>query len=189
MRIRAFLWIVVLLPLWTAPASSHKDIDTERSVVTVRVFKAGLLSSFGHEHEVRAPIQKGSIDDEKNTVEFAVDAHALRVIDSDISDKDRAEIQSTMLGPKVLDSEKFHEIRFHSTEVSRASENAWTVDGDLTLHGQTRRVKVKVERNDGRYRGSAELRQKDFGIEPITVAGGSIKVKNEVRIAFVIVAK
>jgi len=117
-------------------------------------------------------------------VDFVVDARALRVLDSDVSDKDRAEIQSTMLGSKVLDSSRFHEIRFHSTEVRRTSENRWTVQGDLTLHGQTHPVKVDVERQDGRYRGSGRLRQSEFGITPVTVAGGTIKVKDEVRVEF-----
>ena len=94
-----------------------------------------------------------------------------------------------MLGPKVLDSEKFREIRFHSTEVNRHSNNQWTVHGDLTVHGQTRPVQAEVERQNGGYRGSAELRQKNFGITPVSVAGGSVKVKDEVRIEFEIVGK
>jgi polyisoprenoid-binding protein YceI len=179
----------VLLLLWTADASSQKAIDTERSVLTVRVYKTGLLSALGHEHEIRAPIQKGTFDEGKNTVEFVVDARTLRVLDSDVSEKDRTEIQSTMLGPKVLDSAEFHEIRFHSTDVSRAGEDRWILHGDLMLHGQARPVKVDVERRDGRYRGSAQLRQKEFGITPVTVAGGSIKVKDEIRVEFEIVGK
>jgi polyisoprenoid-binding protein YceI len=179
----------VLLLLWTADASSQKAIDTERSVLTVRVYKTGLLSALGHEHEIRAPIQKGTFDEGKNTVEFVVDARTLRVLDSDVSEKDRTEIQSTMLGPKVLDTAEFHEIRFHSTEISRAGEDRWILHGDLTLHGQARPVKVDVERRDGRYRGSAQLRQKEFGITPVTVAGGSIKVKDEIRVEFEIVGK
>jgi polyisoprenoid-binding protein YceI len=181
--------LTILLPLWTAAADSPKAMDTERSVLTVRVYKAGLLSTFGHEHEIRAPIQEGTFDEEKNRVEFAVDARTLRVLDPDVSDKDRAEIQSTMLGPKVLDSAEFPEIRFRSTEVSRAAANRWIVHGDLTLHGQIHPVKLDVERLNGRYRGSAPLRQKDFGITPVTVAGGSIKVKDEIRVEFEIVGK
>ena len=187
--VRALLWLLVLFPFSGADVSSQKAMDPERSVLTVRVYKAGLLSPFGHQHEIRAPIQRGTFDEGKDTVEFAVDARTLRVMDSNISEKDRAEIQSRMLGPKVLDSTEFQEIRFHSTEVTRVAENAWSVNGDLTLHGQTQPVRVKVERLDGRYRGSAQLRQKQFGIEPVTVAGGSIKVKNEVRVEFEIVAK
>jgi polyisoprenoid-binding protein YceI len=181
--------LTLLSPLWTAAADSPKAMDTERSVLTVRVYKAGLLSAFGHEHEIRAPIREGTFDEEKKRVEFAVDARMLRVLDPDISDKDRTEIQSTMIGPKVLDSAEFHEIRFRSTEVSRAAANRWIVRGDLTLHGQTQSLKVNVELLDGRYRGSAQLRQKDFGITPVTVAGGSIKVKDEIRVEFEIVGK
>ena len=175
--------------LFGVDASAQKAIDVQHSVLTVRVYKAGAFSAFGHEHSIRAPIQNGSFDENKGTVEFVVDARALRVLDSDVSDKDRAEIQSTMLSPKVLHSEQFHEIRFHSTEVSRGSENRWTVQGDLTLHGQTHPVRVDVERQEGRYRGSARLRQSEFGIKPVTVGGGTIKVKDEVRVEFEIVGK
>jgi hypothetical protein len=96
-------------------ASAQKVRDTQRSVLTVRVYKAGMLSAFGHEHAIRAPIQNGTFDEDKGTVDFVVDARALRVLDSDVSEKDRAETQSTMLGIKSLgpltvprDSFSFH---------------------------------------------------------------------------------
>jgi polyisoprenoid-binding protein YceI len=174
---------------WIADASSEKAIDTERSVLTVRVYKAGLFSSFGHDHEIRAPIKEGTFDEEKNTVQFIVEAKTLKVIDPGASDKERAEIQTTMLGPKVLDSEEFREIRFHSTEVTHETNDKWIVQGELALHGQTKPIKAEVERQNGAYRGSAQFRQKDFGITPVSVAGGSIKVKDEVRIEFEIVGK
>jgi polyisoprenoid-binding protein YceI len=183
------LLTVLLVHLWAVNASSQTAIDTERSVLTVRVYKAGMLSGFGHEHTIRAPMQNGTFDEEKRTVTFVVDARALRVLDSDVSDKDRAEIQTTMVGPKVLDTEQFHEIHFRSTGVSRSSDNRWTVLGNLTLHGQTRPVKVDVERQEGRYRGSARLRQSEFGITPVKVAGGTIKVKDEVRVDFEVVGR
>ncbi|PYX55848.1 MAG: hypothetical protein DMG73_16345 [Acidobacteria bacterium] len=79
------------------------------------------VSAFGPEHAIRALIQNGTFDEDNGTVDFVVDARTLRVLDSDVSDKDRAEIQITMVGPKVLDTSQFHEIRFHSTEVGRGS--------------------------------------------------------------------
>jgi len=187
-RIAAMTLLALLSVFFgSVDASSQKDIDTQRSVVTVRVYKTGAFSAFGHEHRIRASIQNGSFDEGKGSVDFVVDARALRVIDTDISDKDRAEIQNTMLGPRVLDSLQFHEIRFRSTEVRRSSEGKWTVHGDLMLHGETHPVSVDVERQYGRYRGSARLRQSEFGIRPVTVAGGTIKVKDEVRVEFEIV--
>jgi polyisoprenoid-binding protein YceI len=183
------IFLFSLSPGRTAEASSERAIDSERSAVTVRVYKGGLFSSFGHDHEIRAPIKDGAFDEEKSTVWFVVETRSLQVLDSEASENDRAEIQATMLGPKVLDSEKFREIRFHSTEVNRHSNDQWTVHGDVTLHGQTRPVLAEVERKNGGYRGSAQLRQKDFGITPVSVAGGSVKVKDEVRIEFEIVGK
>lgn len=184
---RLILPTVLMLSATVFAADGATTISTDQSVLTVRVFKAGLFSAFGHEHEIRAPIQKGAFTEQNPTVELAVDARQLRVMDKDVSEKDRAEIQQTMLGPKVLDSEHFPEIRFRSTSVAPAGEGKWMVRGDLTLHGQSRPIQFQVTLQNGHYRGSAELRQKDFGITPVTVAGGTVKVKDELRVEFDVV--
>lgn len=169
--------------------ATGKAIDTEKSVLTVRVYKTGLFSGFAHDHEVRAPIKSGILDEDKNSVEFTVDSRSLRVLDPKASDSERAEIQSTMLGPKVLDSEKYPEIRFRSVSIGEAGEGKWIVRGDLTLHGQTHQLKLDVQGNDGHYTGSTVLSQKEFGITPISLFGGSVKVKDEIRIEFEIFGK
>lgn len=61
--------------------------------------------------------------------------------------------------------------------------------GDLTLHGQTHPVKLDIQSRNGHYQGAAELKQRDFGIEPVSAGGGAAKVKNELRVEFDIVAK
>jgi len=175
--------------LWAADAPAGGAIDPQKSSITVRVFKAGVFSAFGHEHEISAPMQQGSFTENPASVELIVDTRGMRVMDKGISEKDRADIQQTMLGPKVLDSEKFPTIRFRSTRVELLGEGKWSLLGDLTIHGETRPVKMHVEGANGRYRGTAELKQKDFGITPVTVGGGAVKVKNELRIEFDIVSK
>jgi hypothetical protein len=171
-------------------AANSSPIDTEKSVLTVRVLKAGLFSPFGHEHEVRAPISQGTITEgDSPSVELSVDARQLRLMDTDLSSKDYAEVQSTMLGAKVLDSDKFSHIRFRSTRVQKLATRKWKIEGDLTLHGQTHPVEVEVSSDQGHYRGSATVRQKDFGITPVTAGGGTIKVKNEVRVSFDVLAR
>ena len=179
------------LVLWAGGATpaKEKEIDIQKSAITVRVFKSGLFSAFGHEHEISAPIEHGTLNEVDHSVELVVDARNMRVIDKDVSEKDRAEIQETMLGPKVLDTARFPEIRFHATTVEHASEGRWTVRGDLTLHGQTRPVKVDAKGQGGHYQGMAELKQRDFGIEPVSVGGGTVKVKDELRVEFEIAAK
>jgi len=170
-------------------AASH-EIDRERSTVTVRVSKAGMFRAFGDDHEVRAPLTSGSIDDgPQPRVRMAFNAAQLRVVDPGLSPDDRQQVQSRMLGPDVLDVAQFPEIRFESTDVRRADSDRLSVNGALTLHGQTHTVVVSVARDRDRYRGTATVKQTAFGIKPVAVAGGTVKVKDEVTIEFDIVTR
>jgi len=173
-----------------ADSSIAGAIDTEKSVITVRVFKAGFFSAFAHDHEISAPIEQGGFNEGNTSVEVKVDARKLRVVDKEISERDRAEIQQTMLGPKVLDSEKFPEIRFRASGgADRPRLGRLTIEGELTLHGQTHPVRVEVIGMNGHYHGTAQLKQKDFGITPISLGGGTVKVKNELRVEFDVVGR
>ena len=104
--------------------------------------------------------------------------------DQKASEKDRAETQKTMLGPKVLDAEQYREIIFRSNSVQPKGAGSWTVQGTLTLHGETRPVTVDVEEKDGHYVGTSRFNLTDFHIQPVKVAGGTIRIKDLVRIEF-----
>ena len=177
--------LVTILVTPTNLRAQRRTIDNQRSTIVIRVYKSGIFSVFAHNHEVRASIARGEVDDSvKPSVEFWVDADSLRVLDRDLSAKDRAEVQRTMEGPEVLDIGQFPEIHFRSTAVEKESANRWTVRGDLNLHGQSGPVVVHASETDGRYVGSAILNQRDFGITPITIAGGTVRVKDLVKIEF-----
>lgn len=167
-----------------AAGGQPRAIDTKASTMTVRVFKAGVLSAFGHDHNIEAPIASGTVDVAGKQVELHVSAAAMRVRDAKASDKDRAEIQQTMLGPQVLDVARYPEIVFRSTSAERGTQGEWSLRGNLVLHGQIRPVTLAVQEENGHYTGAALLKQSDFGIQPIKVAGGSVKVKDELRIEF-----
>jgi polyisoprenoid-binding protein YceI len=170
---------------WAIPATGQpRAIDTAKSVMTVHVYKAGVLSAFAHDHEISAPVAKGSVDADGRKVELHVEASALRVQDPKVSDKDRAEIQANMLGADVLDAERHREISFQSTSAETAGTGAWKVAGDLTVHGQTRPVSMTVQEKDGHYTGACRFKITDFGIKPVKVAGGTVRVKDEVQIDF-----
>ena len=168
---------------WT-DTSIDTPIDTRASHLTVRVYKSGVFSAFAHDHEISAPVADGTVDAEARRVVLHVDTGALQVRDAKVSEKDRAAIQKTMLGPDVLDAERYPKITFESTSVEPAGPGAWTVHGMLTLHGESRLVTVEVAEKAGHYVGSAEINQHDFGINPIRIAGGTVKVKDRVRIEF-----
>jgi polyisoprenoid-binding protein YceI len=182
MRQGAFLAAMSLMWVLGVSAQQHK-IDTQKSTLTIHVGKTGVFSGLGHEHEVGAPIQSGMADTGSHAaVEIHVDARALRVIDKDASEKERAEVQKTMLGPEVLDSEHYPEIVYKSTAAEAAGQGQWTLRGTLTLRGQTRPVTVHVTLKNGHYTGEATVKQTDFGITPPGKAG--IRAKDEVRIEF-----
>ena len=178
--------IGLLYPSQLAAASSNsRQIDGLHSTITVRVYKSGFLSAFGHNHEIQAPIQSGEVKEtDSPSVELRVDARKLRVLDPEVSETTRAQIQETMQGSQVLDVVHFPEIRFQSTRVEPKGPDHWIVHGNLALHGKDRPTAVEVTLKGDHYRGSAVLKQTAFGITPVTVAGGTVKVKDEVKIEF-----
>ena len=165
-----------------------KPIDVNQSTLKIRVFKSGAFAAFAHDHEIEAPIDQGDIDSSAHaSVQLRVDAHKMRVLDPDTSPGNRTDIQKTMQSSKVLDVENFPQISYQSTAITSRGDSHWQVQGDLTLHGKKHPVTVDVSLQNGHYRGSASIRQTDFGIEPIRIAGGTVKVKDEVKVEFDIV--
>ena len=182
MKRTMFLAAASLLCALSGSAQQH-NIDAQKSTLTIHVGKTGAFSGFGHEHEVRAPIHNGTAETgSRPAVEIHVDARQLRVVDRDASEKERAEVQRTMLGPQVLDSEQHREIVFRSTAAESAGQDRWTLRGNLTLLGQTRPVTAQVTLKDGHYTGEASVKQTDFGIKPPGKTG--VRAKDEVKIQF-----
>jgi polyisoprenoid-binding protein YceI len=164
-------------------SAQQHNVDTQKSTLTIHVGKTGVFSGLGHEHEVSAPIHSGTADTGSHpAVEIRVNAREMRVTDKDCSDKDRAQVQETMLGPDVLDSEHHQEIVFKSTGAEPAGQGQWTLRGNLTLRGQTQPVTVHVRLKDGSYTGETTVKQTDFGIKPPGMAG--VRAKDEVKIEF-----
>lgn len=155
-----------------------------RSSITIHVHKGGFFSSLGHDHTVEAPFSRVLLNARARTVEVVVVATQMKVVDDDVSPKDRADIQKSMLGPEVLDASRFPEIRFQSSRVDETSTNRYRVTGKLDLHGVTRDLSFDVSKTgDGAYSGKTKLKQTDFGIKPFS-AGGVVKIKDELELEF-----
>jgi polyisoprenoid-binding protein YceI len=177
------LCFIAALTAVPAILAQPRQIDV-KSVLAVRVYKGGVFSVLGHDHEIAASVAAGTVDASARQVELRVHAAAMQVRDPGASEKDRSEIQKTMLGSEVLDAERYPDIVFKSSSADPAGAGAWTVRGTLTLHGNTRSVRIEVRESDGHYIGTARLKQTDFGIKPIRVAGGAVRVKDEVLVQF-----
>jgi polyisoprenoid-binding protein YceI len=176
-------------------------VDAAQSSVVIHVGKSGAFSFAGHEHEVTTSRFEGVVvadpdDVSRCSVSLTFPAAALKVTGKGEPPEDVPKVQEIMLGPKVLDVARFPEVIFRSRQVSgrRTAEGAYElqVAGDLSLHGVTRplTLPLRVEIAPGRLTaaGRAVIRHTDFGMTPVSAAGGTVKVKNEIPIDFRIVA-
>ena len=123
-------------------------------------------------------------------------ADSLSVADN-VSDKDRREIESQMR-EQVLEVGKFPEIVYDApqrrgSKLQAMSRATWCSWANLRLHGVTRAQKVParitVTGDLLRAFGEFSLRQTDYNIRPISAAAGGLKVKDEVKFTFDIVAR
>jgi len=175
-------------------------IDSGHSRFMVRAFAGGLLSFAAHNHNIAIRDFSGDAEVTYGTVAPAslnmrVRAASLAVTDK-VSDSDREKIETTMRN-EVLETAKYPEIVFQSTGVvaTRLDEGKYQVKipGNLTLHGATHSVTINARLDFGTNElhaiGEFPVRQSEFGIKPVSVAGGTIKVKDEVRLSFDIIAR
>jgi polyisoprenoid-binding protein YceI len=174
-------------------------IDPANSRFTVRAFAAGFLSGLGHNpviaiREFSGEVNFASADLIKSSVGMTIQAVSFEV-QNDVSEKDRAEISRTM-NDQVLEVKRFPEIAFESRQVSgmQLGESLYVlkIEGDLLLHGVTRPTSISANvapaHDKLRAYGEFSIKQLDFRIKPVSVAGGALKVKDEIKLSFDITA-
>ncbi len=118
------------------------------------------------------------------------------IVQDDIKDSDRREMERLMK-TEVLDVNRYPEIVYEASGVSvnriDASLFAATIDGSMSLHGVTRaeRLPVRILSMGDMLRASGEfsLKQSDYQIKPVSVAGGGLKLKDELKFSFEMVAR
>jgi polyisoprenoid-binding protein YceI len=182
------------------PEIRHYRIDAGQSDFTVHASVGGLLSGFGHNHNIAIKDISGETQFTEGTVTPAslhmkIRADSLKVTDK-VSDSDRQTIERT-IRDQVLETGKYPEITFNSTtiEVIKNSDNQYqgNVWGDLTLHGVTHNVFIKsqlsFDQKTVRARGDFTLKMTDYSIKPPSVAGGTITVKDTLKFTFNILSQ
>jgi polyisoprenoid-binding protein YceI len=178
----------------------HYRVDAAASKFTAQAFAEGLFSAFGHDPVIGIKDFQGELQFVPGTFENAslkmtIVASSLAVI-NDVKEKDRQDIER-MMREDVLETGKFPEIVFESNNVSlsRLGEGRYRARaiGDLTLHGVTQRnlwlnAEVTMNSEGLRAKGDFAVKQTDYRIKLVSVAGGTLKIKNEVKCSFDILA-
>ena len=175
-------------------------INTDESEVMIYVYRGGVLSKMGHDHVVISRDVHGfallSEEADKAKADLyvplktlIVDEPSVRVqagFGSNLSESAISGTRHNML-EKVLEAESYPYVFIH-TEVDGGIYKQQIVRVDMTLHGVTRTLTVPVEIERSKKKlaihGKMLLRQSDFGIEPFSVFGGALRVKDEVVLSF-----
>ena len=168
---------------------------------TVQAFAEGLFSAFGHDPVIHIRDFTGEVrfvagSFEKASLKVTVDPNSLAV-SNEVKEKDRLEIEEIMKR-EVLETSRLKEIVFTSSNitVNKMAQGRCRVRiiGELMLHGVTQKnlwisAEATVTDDSLRANGDFSLKQSDFGIRPYSAAGGTIKLKNELKFLFDMVGK
>lgn len=175
-------------------------IDSEMSKLIVRVFTSGIFSGLGHSPTLAAREFSGEARFPSEALDGAyikvrINAASLTVTD-EIRDGDRGEIERT-LNEHVLETNRYPDIVFESSNVSasRAGNGQYWVNlvGELSLHGVTRSQAVSAQvaliGNTLIANGGFSVQQSMHKIRLVSVAGGTLKLKDELKCSFDVLAR
>jgi len=174
--------------------------DPRVSRFTVRAYAGGLLSAFAHNptfavRKFNAQLAMDPASPTMTTLKMVVDALSLELTDN-VSESDRKEI-TRIMRDEVLEVERFPTIEFLSARVDAQDLGGGryhaSVTGPFALHGVTRDVTIEADAvmlgSSLRVYGDLPIRQSEFGIAPVSVAAQAIKVKDELKCSFDLVAR
>jgi hypothetical protein len=192
----------------TVPAGAQIfDIDPQRSVVSIRVYRSGPMAKLGHNHvitsaeesgfawrgpkpadsgfQLRVPVTTLVVDDP------AARAAAGPDFEGPVPESARDGTKKNLQRPEVLDAAQYPDVTVRASGLGGTWQDP-VAQADVTLKGVTRRVEVPLDLTGSAgtltARGTFRLRQTEFGMVPFSVAGGAIQVADEIVLAFEIVA-
>ena len=200
--------ILVLLPAIGRSADAGTPtryaIDAANSLVRIYVYRAGPLSFLGHDHVITTTMLDGELNYTPPPSQDAVfklntPVNALVVDDPEqrksaggrfslpVPAKDRAGTRRNMLSEKVLDAAQYSEIAVTGHWLEGSPSHA-KVAMTIGLHGVQRHyiVPVDIQMQDGGLvaTGMFHLLQTEFGITPLSILGGALKVTDGLDVRF-----
>jgi polyisoprenoid-binding protein YceI len=198
------LWILATAQQPRPPEAGDRDryiIDTSVGHFTATVGTSGILSAFGHDHTIALREYSGearlSEDDvEAGALRLSIKAASLEETGKGFSDLDRQNINQD-IREQALEVATYPEIVFQSKQLRAtqiaAGEYQIDIQGELTLHGVTRslRVPARVSVQDGTLTAQGEFTvlHRDYRILRLSAAAGTVKASDEIRLSFEIVAR
>ncbi len=190
-------------PPAVALAARRYRIDSQASLLTVRVMRGGPMARLGHNHVIAARQIVGEVElatrleDSRVSLRIpvallTVDEPALRVaagadFAADVPDSAREGTRRNMLGEALLNAARFPGIELRSESI-RAAGSGWLLVARVEVagHSSTIDVPLQVTRSDAVLvaTGGLALRQSALGLQPFTVMMGALQVVDEMQVEF-----
>jgi polyisoprenoid-binding protein YceI len=174
-------------------------LDVKTSKFTVQAFAEGLAGIADHRPTffVREFSGEMEFDPDKldvGSLHLTAKTRSLAIMD-EVTQLDRKAIERVMFG-EVLQSDRFPEVTFRSTRVACSAIGANRFRADVTgmmlLHGvenlETVQAQLTMNLGSLRAHGEFRLRQTDYDLAIASVAGGLLRIKNELKFVFYFVA-
>ncbi|MCX5794449.1 MAG: YceI family protein [Elusimicrobia bacterium] len=184
---RKSIWLVTLaLGASWAGAAEVYDIDPAHSTVGFKIKHLGITTVPGKFAKFKGTVTLDKHESAAARVEAVIDAAS---IDTGIEARDKH-----LKSPDFFDVGKYPELKFVSTRISKMKGDKFVMEGELTMHGVTKPVKLDAvfggEVNDpwGGHRAACSatgsLNRKDFGLawNKVMEAGG-LMVGEQVQLA------
>jgi polyisoprenoid-binding protein YceI len=180
-------------------ARARYVLDAKSSQLTVQAFAEGLAGIADHRprFSIRDFVGDAELDIDKKdgALQLTARTESLTLID-EVSERNRLTIDRVMFN-EVLQAERFPEVVFRSSRVvcSLVNENRYRADiaGTVSLHGaeNSQSIQAQMLLSDGSLRayGEFRLRQTDYGLKIASVAGGMVRIKDELKFVFFIVGR
>lgn len=175
-------------------------IDPKASQFTVQAFASGLISVVAHSPKIAIRSWTGEVRFIPETLSDAqlkvvIKPSSLEVLD-EIRDSERRELHRVMYD-EVLETRLYPEVLFESSRISADREKdslfRVNVEGQLSLHGSSNGIaffsQVAFGVDTFRAHGEFTLLQTDYGIKIASIAGGTLKLQDELKFRFYVVGR
>jgi polyisoprenoid-binding protein YceI len=181
-------------------ASVKYRINPAKSTFMVHANRTGLAWFRGHSHRIAVRDFSGEASITPDVVnpaslQMTVRAASLEETDPAFTQQQKGIINKE-LNEIVLETAKHPEISFQSTSVKGGINNGKIevlITGNLSLHGVTKSIEipatVTLEGNNLRAMGEFDIDRDDFGVNATSAFHGLVRVKNNIKFVFDIIAE
>jgi polyisoprenoid-binding protein YceI len=184
----------------TQGAETTYKVDNRASQFTVQAFAAGLISAVAHSPRIAIRDWAGMVQMNSGRLagsflKVRVNPASLEVLD-ELPERDRRELHRVM-NQEVLETPLYPEVLYESTEINaeKLKDDVYRIQvkGALALHGVSNDhgfvAQVAFGTDTARVHGDFTLRQSDYNIRIASIAGGTLKLQDQLKFSFYVVAR